>query len=212
MSWYCCLASSSAFTFASRASSTDSTSAGTSGLAIRAWAARWRVASVSGMRASRSSASALPSLVPPSMSRVARAVVGRGDGGGGLWGGVRSGGGGEGGVGRGRVCAVQQVERRGLALIGATVDEQGGEGGDGRLVAGRQLERPAQRSLVPRRDQLRQLGLLLARRELVDPGLHLVLRQGAHEAVDHLAVAHGVDGRDRLDLKDRKSTRLNSSH
>ena len=113
---------------------------------MRAWAARWRVASVSGIRASRSSASALPSLVPPSMSSAARPVT---------------------------ACSLP---------------------GSSSSAWRSDASSPAATSLA-------SFGLLLGGQERLDPRLHLVLGQRADEAVDDLAVVHGVDGRDRLHLE-----------
>ncbi len=69
-------------------------------------------------------------------------------------------------------------------------------------MVGFELEGPAQRRLVAGGDEL--VGFGRRRGQAGDEGGHLWLGKGADEVVDDLAVAHGEDGRDGLDLEGRR--------
>ena len=88
----------------------------------------------------------------------------------------------------------------------AACHEQAGQGDHGAGVVGLELEGPAQRRLVARRDQ--PVGLGRHGGEALDELGDLGLGNGADEPVDDLAVLEGEDGRDRLHLEGGRDPRV----
>jgi len=85
----------------------------------------------------------------------------------------------------------------------ASVDEKCCEAGDRAWVVTLDIERGAQRTFVAGRHQLVDLTFLRTGHEPLHELTHGLLGLGPHESVDHFAIDHRVDRRDRLHLECR---------